>query len=208
MVGQFSMPIDKRVDIPIGLPEDDLLFRSQGHFLGGSIHLPLCRVIYVPKGAFLALPLSERYEIARIIGRLNRLIPSREAMPTLLIAPGRLGTTTPEMGVPVRFAEIDRMAALAELSFSAGSLAPELSFGSHFFQDLVESGIFYVAIYPEEKGCKINEQLISRLPNLLADLLPDDAGFADYVRIVELGGDFRLMSDIVSQGVICCSLRS
>jgi hypothetical protein len=195
----------QRVEIPRDLQEDAVLFRSQGHFLGGSIHMPIRRVIHIPSGAFLALPLNERYEIARIIGRLNRLVPSREELPTLLMAPGRLGTTTPEMGVPVRFAEIDRMAALAEQAFSIGSLAPELSFGSHFFQDLVESGIFYVAVYPEEKGCITNEQLLSRLPNLLADLLPDDAGLAEYVRVVDLAGEFRLMSDIVSQGVICCS---
>ena len=123
----------QRVDIPETLPADELLFRSRGHFLGGGVHLPIRRVIHVASGAFLILPLSERYEIARIIGRLNRLIPSREELPTLLMAPGRLGTTTPEMGVPVRFAEVDRMAALAELAFSTGSLTPELSFGSAFF---------------------------------------------------------------------------
>jgi hypothetical protein len=196
------------VDLPASLPEDELLFRSQGHFLGGNVHLQIRRVIHVSTGPFLALPLSERYEVARIIGRLNRLLPSREELPTLLMAPGRLGTTTPEMGVPVRFAEIDQMAALAEFAFSAGSLAPELSFGSHFFQDLVESGIFYVAIYPDENGCISNEHLLSRLPNLLADLLPDDADFAEYVRVVDLEAGFRLMADIVSQGVICCRCES
>jgi hypothetical protein len=194
----------QQVDIPASLPEYELLFRSQGHFLGGSVYLPVRRVIHVSTGPFLALPLNERYEVARIIGRLNRLLPSREELPTLLMAPGRLGTTTPEMGVPVRFAEIDQMAALAESAFSAGSLAPELSFGSHFFQDLVESGIFYVAIYPDEHGCIVNELLLSRLPNLLADLLPDDADFAECVRVVDLEVGFRLMADIVSQGVICC----
>lgn len=195
----------QRVDIPVDLPQELMIFRSQGHFLGGSVHLPVARIIHVSSGGFLALPLNERYEIARIIGRLNRLIPSREELPTLLMAPGRLGTTTPEMGVPVRFAEIDRMAALAELAFSAGSLAPELSFGSHFFQDLVESGIFYVAIYPEGKGCMTNESLLATRPNRLSELLPDDAAFAGYVRVVDLEGEFRLMSDIVSQRVICCN---
>lgn len=197
----------QRVEIPENLPKDELLFRSHGHFLGGSIHLPLKRVIYVSIGAFLAMPLSERYEVARIIGRLNRLLPSQEEMPTLLIAPGRLGTTTPEMGIPVRFAEIDRMAALAEVAFSAGSLAPELSFGAHFFQDLVESGIFYAAIYPGEQECLINESLLTRLPNLLPDLLPDAACFAEFVRVVDLAEDFSLLADIVSQGVICCKVK-
>ena len=195
----------QRVEIPDTLRRDVVLFRSQGHFLGGSIHLRVGRVIHVSSGAFLSLPLHERYELARIIGRLNRLIPSQEELPTLLMTPGRLGTTTPEMGVPVRFAEIDRMTAVVEVAFAAGSLAPELSFGAHFFQDLVESGIFYAAIYPGEKGCLTNEDVLSRFPNRLADLLPDDGGFAGYLRVVDLVEDFSLLSDIVSQRVLCCS---
>jgi hypothetical protein len=194
----------QRVDIPEHPPKDSLLFGSRGHFLGGSIHLRIKRVIHVSSGAFLALPLTERYELARIIGRLNRLTPSQEELPTLLITPGRLGTTTPEMGVPVRFAEIDRMAALAEVAFAAGSLAPELSFGAHFFQDLAESGIFYVAIYPGEKGCVSNERLLSRFPNRLAELLPDDRQFAECLRVVDLDEEFSLIADIVTQRVVCC----
>jgi hypothetical protein len=194
----------RRVEIPENLPDDGVLFRSKGHFLGGSVFLPIRRVILVEVSAFIALPLTDRYELARIIGRLNRLIPSREELPTLLMTPGRIGTTTPEMGIPVRFAEIDSMAVLTEVAFTAGSLMPELSFGSHFFQDLVESGLFYVALYPDSKECMVNQSLLSALPNRLAELLPDDARFSPFLRVVDLQDDFCLMADIVSQGVICC----
>ena len=119
------------------------------------------------------------------------------------MAPGRLGTTTPEMGVPVRFAEINAMTALVEVAFAAGSLMPELSFGSHFFQDLVESGIFYVALYPEDQGCVLNDALLQEYPNRLAELLPDDARFAGTVRVIDLEKPFRLMADIISQEIVC-----
>lgn len=194
----------QRVELPESLPDDAFLFRSRGNFLGGSVVQPVSRIIAVSSASFLALSLNDRFELARIIGRLNRLIPSREELPTLLIAPGRIGTTTPEMGIPVRFAEIEGMAALAEVSFSAGSLMPELSFGSHFFQDLVESGIFYVALYPDRRECCLNEELLSQQPNRLAELLPDDARFADTIRVVDFADQYLLMSDIVSQGVVCC----
>jgi len=194
----------QRVDIPRRIDETELLFRSRGHFLGGSVVLPIRRVIYVSAGAYLALPLSDRYELARIIGRLNRLLPSREELPTLLMTPGRLGTTTPEMGLPVRFAEIDSMSALVEVSFTEGSLAPDLSFGSHFFQDLVESGIFYAALYPEGKGCSFNMPFLSSRPNLFPDLLPDNARFCDAIRVIDIDS-LVLMSDIVSQDLICCT---
>jgi len=139
-----------------------------------------------------------------VIGRLNRMIVDPEITPTLLIGPGRWGTSTPRLGVPVRFAEINAMAAIVEVAFSAGGLLPELSFGTHFFQDLVESSIFYVALYPDRAECRFNPALLERFPNLLAELLPDDARFADVVRVVDVSG-FQLRADIVSQRVVCYS---
>ena len=101
-------------------PDEDSLFRSRGSFMGGSIVQPLQRVISVDPAGYTALSLSDKYEVARIVGRLNRTIPSREELPTLLMGPGRWGTTTPTLGVPVRFAEFSAVAVLAEVAFSAG----------------------------------------------------------------------------------------
>ena len=194
---------DQHLELPDSLSDDALLFRSRGHFMGGSIALPIRRIIVVAARQYLELTVSDRYEVARIVGRLNRLIDQHGSLPTLLMAPGRLGTTTPEMGVPVRFAEINAMTALVEVAFAAGSLMPELSFGSHFFQDLVESGIFYVALYPEDQGCMLNDALLQEYPNRLAELLPDDARFSGTVRVIDLEEPFRLMADIISQEVVC-----
>ena len=81
---------------------------------------------------------------------------------------------------------------------------PELSFGSHFFQDLVESGIFYVAL-PERPDCRVDLAVLRQFPNRLADLLPEDARLADVVRVVDLppGQQPLLQADIVSQQVLC-----
>ena len=193
----------KRVEIGDS-SETDTLFGSTGSFMGGSIVQPIRRVIAVDCDAYMPLELSEKYELARVIGRLNRMIVDPEITPTLLIGPGRWGTSTPRLGVPVRFAEINAMAAIVEVAFSAGGLLPELSFGTHFFQDLVESSIFYVALYPDRAECRFNPALLERFPNLLAELLPDDARFADVVRVVDVSG-FQLRADIVSQRVVCYS---
>jgi hypothetical protein len=82
---------------------------------------------------------------------------------------------------------------------------PELSFGSHFFQDLVESGIFYVALFPERDGTVLNLALLEELPNQLPALLPRDAGLADVVQVIDLpaGDELLLQADIVSQQVLC-----
>ena len=192
----------KRVEIRQG-NDAQTLFRSIGSFMGGSIVQPIARVIAVDPQGFMGLILSDKYELARIIGRLNRLIKARDQLPSLLIGPGRWGTSTPRLGVPVRFAEINAMTAIAEVAFSAGGLQPELSFGTHFFQDLVETGIFYVALNPDKQGCTLNAAMLASLPNRLADLLPDDARFAEVLRVVDLPPGFQLLADIMSQQVVC-----
>jgi hypothetical protein len=121
----------------------------------------------------------------------------------LLVGPGRWGTSTPRLGVPVRFAEINAMAAVVEVAFSAGGLLPELSFGTHFFQDLVESAIFYVALYPDRPECRFNPALLERFPNLLPEILPESARFADVLRVVDVSAGFQVRADIVSQRVVC-----
>jgi len=162
--------------------------------MGGSIVQPIARVIAVDAQIFMELTLTDKYELARIIGRLNRFIKARDPIPTLLLGPGRWGTSTPRLGVPVRFAEINAMTAIAEVAFSAGGLHPELSFGTHFFQDLVETGIFYVALNPEKEGCLVNTGILMALPNRLAELLPDDARFDEVLRVVDLPQGYQLLA--------------
>lgn len=192
----------KRVDIH-NTSDADTLFRSHGSFMGGSIVQPVARVIAVDSGAYSDLPLTDKYELARIIGRLNRIIKGHDHLPTLLLGPGRWGTSTPRLGIPVRFAEINTMAAIAEVSFSAGGLQPELSFGTHFFQDLVETGIFYIALNPGRADCLVNTTMLAALPNRLAELLPDDARFAQTLLVVDLPPGYQLLADILSQQVVC-----
>ncbi|MDP1732997.1 MAG: PEP/pyruvate-binding domain-containing protein [Sulfuritalea sp.] len=193
----------KRVEIEVPSPVDTL-FSSSGNFMGGSIVQPIGRVIAVDPEAFMGMSQSDKYELARIIGRLNREVVARDAVPTLLLGPGRWGTSTLRLGVPVRFAEINAMTAIGEVAFSAGGLQPELSFGSHFFQDLVETGIFYVALHPERPGCFLNAELLRVQPNRLAELLPDDARFAPALRVLDMADGYQLLADIVSQRVVCC----
>ena len=192
----------KRVEIR-EVNDAQTLFRSVGSFMGGSIVQPIMRVIAVDSELFMDLTLTDKYELARIIGRLNRLNKARDQLPSLLMGPGRWGTSTPRLGVPVRFAEINAMTAIAEVSFSAGGLQPELSFGTHFFQDLVETGIFYVALDPDKQGCLVNAAMLAALPNRLAALLPDDASFAQTLRVVDLPPGYQLLADIMSQQVVC-----
>ncbi len=193
-----------RVELPEKISKTKVLIRQEANFMGGSVYQAISRIIYVDPQGYAKLHLSEKFEVARLVGKLNRQIGRREAMPTILLGPGRWGTTTPAMGVPVKFSEINNITAIGEIAYQDGALIPDLSFGTHFFQDMVEMDIFYMAIYPEKEGVVFNDAWLKKQPNILTDLMPDDARYADVVRICDVREkDLRILSDIVTQKMIC-----
>jgi len=198
-------------DRPVKLPEHplstDVIFRLEGNFMGGSISQAIDRIIFIEPDAYISLPLYQKYEVARVVGALNRQIASRSELPTMLLGPGRWGTTTPTLGVPVHFADISNMTVLGEIASMEGNFMPELSFGTHFFQDLVENRIFFVAIFPWKDGVVYDTSWLSGLPNALAEAVPEKAEFAPVVKVYDVHScGVRVIADVVKQQLVC--LRS
>jgi hypothetical protein len=192
-----------RVEIPDKIEEGKIFLRQEGNFMGGSVYQDVALIIYIDPNGYVKLPLAAKYDIARLVGKINKTI-SRDAMPTILFGPGRWGTTTPEMGVPVTFSEINNIAAIAEIAYKEGSLIPDLSFGTHFFQDLVEMNIFYMAIYPEKEKVTFNTAWMQTMPNLLDKIVPEDRRYASVVRVHDVKNDnLRFLADAVAQEMIC-----
>lgn len=194
---------EKRVEIPSMIDATRTFFRSEGYFMGGNISQRIKRVISVDPRGYGELQLSQKYDIARLVGRLNRQTGNRSACPTLLMGPGRWGTSTPSLGIPVRFSEINNIAVLMEIASMRDDLVPELSFGTHFFQDLVETDIFYVALFPENEGTVFNEAYLSSTPNILGRLLPDEERYSGIVRVYDIERELVIVSDIISQKIVC-----
>ena len=193
-----------RVAMPEQIPDNRVLLRQEGNFMGGSVSQSIARIIYIDPQGYTKLSLSEKYDVARLVGRLNKMIDSRREMPTVLLGPGRWGTTTPAMGVPVTFSEINNIAAIAEIAYKDGSLIPDLSFGTHFFQDLVEMDIFYMAIYPERENVFFNTAWLDKMPNRLAEWSGKDGPYAGVVRVYDVRErEMRLLSDVVTQKLVC-----
>jgi hypothetical protein len=197
------------VQIPDKVDPDKILFESYGYTMGGSISQAIKRIIYVEPEAYIKATLSQKYDIARLVGKLNRQITNREATPTILLGPGRWGTTTPSLGVAVSFSEINNMTVLAEIAYEGGNLMPELSFGTHFFQDLVEGGIFYIAIFPQKGNVVFNKNWFSQMPNLLTHFSQQSNKYADVIRVYETDQEqLQIMCNVVSQKVICFLTQS
>jgi len=144
-------------------PREQVLFRLYGGAMGGPIQMPIDLIAVVDGKGYYELPYNSKFNVARAVEVINNYA-KQNGKSLMLLGPGRWGTSSPELGVPVRFAQICNVSALCEMSFEGGHLMPELSFGSHFFQDLVEADIFYGAIF--EKDCIEGKQSIYR-PELL-----------------------------------------
>lgn len=199
-----TMGQEKKVEFPESVDEERILFRSEGKFMGGSVYQAIRRIISVDPKHYNDLPLSRKYEVARLIGKLNRKIHDRERTPTMLLGPGRWGSSTPSLGVPVSFSEINNMTVLGEIAYIDANLIPELSYGTHFFQDLIETEIFYVALFPGDENVTYNEEYLNGLPNSLETIMPDANDYVDVVRVYDVEEkDIQIVADVVSQRVMC-----
>ena len=201
--------IGSRVDIPQTIDIRDTMIETNGHFMGGNVRLNVKYIVYVNPESYSKLPDQDKYQIARLIGLLNHKLFDVDDAPTLLLGPGRWGTTTPSLGVPVQYSEIDNIAALGEVSFEVSGMMPELSFGSHFFQDLVEGGIFYMAVLPHIKDYILNLSIFEDKKNIFTKILPEHYRWADIISIYDFSPDnLTIFSDITTQRLLCVRLNT
>jgi len=197
-----------QVRFPSGLRQEQKLLESSGPIIGPSLACPVNRFIYVVPSAYARMTMSQRYSVARTIGRLTHLPLPEEQRTILLAGPGRWCTSMPSLGVPVAFAEIENVSIICELALMHEGLIPDISLGTHFFNDLVELNMLYLAVTPGKDGNLINEAQIKQLPNSLTQLLPGAAAMADAIRVVDssqIGGasTICLNADVLKQRALC-----
>ena len=122
--------------------------------------------------------------VAKAVGAINRKLPPKSF---LLIGPGRWGSRGDiRLGVPVTYADICHTTMLLEVARKTGSYVPDVSFGTHFFQALVEAQIVYLPLYPDEEGNHWNEEILNRSPNALAEIVPEYADLEGVLRVIRV----------------------
>ena len=126
---------------------------------------------------------TQKLELARLIGRINQRL---EGKTFILMGPGRWGSSNPDLGLKVGYADFYNARALVEIGWGQGKNRPTLSYGTHFFQDLVESHIYPLAIFPGEPGNPFKTQFFDSALNALPALLPGDANWADFIKVIDV----------------------
>ncbi len=184
------------VPIPQDIPKSRTIFSATDYITNGSISDLRYLVFVDPQAYYDVESLSILKDVGSVISLLNSLLPKKSF---ILIGPGRWGSRGDiKLGVNVTYSDINNTAALIEVAQKKGNYTPELSFGTHFFQDLVESSIRYIPIYPEKEETFFNFAFFSRYKNRLVKLLPDFDYLADIVKVIDVsksikGGYFKLL---------------
>lgn len=120
--------------------------------------------------------------MGRLIGQLNNHPRLAEAK-VMMMGPGRWGSSNPALGVNVSYADIDNTAVLVEMAREDRGYLPDVSFGTHFFQDLVEDHVIYLPLYPDDTATAYRADFFADAPDVLTELLP---AAGDYVRLVKV----------------------
>ena len=172
------------VSIPQNIPSDKLIFSTTRFVSNGKVP-DITHIVYVDLEGYSQLPdPTSMRDVGRAVGRLNKLLPKRQF---ILVGPGRWGSRGDiRLGVPVTYSEINNTAMLIEVARKKGNYLPELSFGTHFFQDLVEASIRYLPLYPDDPTTVFDELFFRRSRNILQELLPEFAHLADTLRVIDV----------------------
>ena len=158
-------------------------------------------VVLVDPIAYYNYPYARKHDVATAVGKVNHWF-REHGKKVLLLTPGRMGTSSPELGVPVCFAEIVGCTAVCEVSDARAGYQPELSYGSHMFQDLVEAEILYGAVWNNEKTLLYKPELLEAMPDRFPEICPEDAPLIGMIRAVETPG-LKLWQDAVSARAVC-----
>ncbi len=186
---------------------EKVLFDVVDSSMSGSGVRRIDVVVSVDPVKYYEYPYRSKYEVAKAIGYVNRHYRG-SGKKLMLMTPGRIGTSSPELGVPVKFGEISNFSVICEISDSRAGYNPELSYGSHMFQDLVESEIGYVAILNNGKTLRYDAEMLNGLPDLFEEICPDAAdGLKDMITVKETE-HLTFWHDAVENHSVCGIPRS
>jgi hypothetical protein len=170
--------------IPHDLDPGKIIFTANRYVSNGAV-TGISHIVYVDPIRYAELNgRQDLLNVGRAISRLNEILPKRQF---ILMGPGRWGSRGDiRLGVSVTYSDINASAMLLEIARKQKDYVPELSFGTHYFQDLVEASIRYLPLYPDERGIVFNEEFLCGAENILPTLLPEFALLAPIVRVIDV----------------------
>ena len=195
------------VSIPASIPDERVLFRSTRMISGGVVR-DIRYIVYIDPKWYDSITSHEtKRTLGRIVGRINEH-PLLAGGSTMMMGPGRWGSSNIDLGVNVGYADIDNTSVLVEIAREEAGHVPEVSYGTHFFQDLVEARIIYLPVYPDDSAADFNTEFFANAPSILPDLLPDANEFRNLVHVIDVpaasgGMCAHVVADPQARSAVC-----
>jgi pyruvate,water dikinase len=195
------------VKVPDNILREHTLFKATRVISGGVVSR-IKHIIYIDPRRYAEITSMElKRSVGRVVGRLNahpRLMKEK----FLMMGPGRWGSGNIDLGVNVSYADIDNTAVLVEIAREDSGHIPEVSYGTHFFQDLVEGQIIYLPVYPDDTQTMFNNSFFEGSVNILTELLPKSDDFENVVHVIDVpkianGAYARVVANPQSHSAIC-----
>ena len=183
----------------------EVFLELKGASMGPSDKRKIDAVIFVDPIGYYQYPYAKKYEAAIAVGKMNEYY-GKQKKNIMLLVPGRIGTSSPELGVPVTFGDIRNFSVICEVSESRAGYMPELSYGSHMFQDLVESEILYGAVWEKETTVCFRPDMLEGLSDRFMEICPELSGLQGIVQVKEVK-DFWYVLDSVSNHAVCGAMQ-
>jgi hypothetical protein len=197
----------------VEVKDKDCLLRARGAVIGQSRMADIDMIVYVVPALYGKLPLRKRYDVANLVGKINHSLGSQAQNKSMFLGPGRWGTSTPSLGIPVTFHQINKASVLCEIVTMREGLVPDVSLGTHFLNELVEMDMLYLALFPEQGDNDLNDAFFQTAKNALPDLVPNADKWEHMVKVVRVtdldsGGTRAVLhADAQAQEVLCFLTR-
>ena len=187
--------------IPPDISEEDIFIESRDSSMGVPKTTGLDIIVFVDPVKYYNMPYKDKSSVAKLIGNVNWHYRDMNKH-MMLIVPGRVGTSSPELGVPTAFSDISAFEIICETEESKAGYNPELSYGSHIFQDLVEAEIMYTAVFNNEKTIRYCPEKLADCPDFVGEFT-DVAELADIVHVYDVSGrGCKVYNDLANEHLV------
>ena len=200
--GRTATPEGEPVEIPQLENGQNILLETKGVSMGFSRKTPLDLIVSIDPIAYYEMPYRDKYSVRDALSSINWKCRDKN-LHLLLLTPGRICTSSPELGVPSSFSDISEFDAIVEISEQKAGYMPELSYGSHIFQDLVEAGILYSAVFESPSTLCFSPEILSRYENTLEKYTDHAEMLKDVIRVCEPPtGSMMLYYDMATEHLL------
>ncbi len=167
------------------VPSDRILLETKGVSMGFSRTFPVDLVVYIDPIRYYEMPYRDKFRVRDLLSAVNWKLRG-QGKRMLLLTPGRICTSSAELGVPSAFADISEFDMIAEISETRAGYVPELSYGSHIFQDLVEAEILYTAVFETQTTLHFAPSLLQPFAASLSAYAKDTGGLEGAENILQV----------------------